>query len=101
MDENNERINAHCEKGGWAAIIEKGYFTICKGEWRTRIARVTEVPLTMDGRATCMIKNILPSILAASISDFDTKIIRKALAIFYSGTGAYAGTHEYFQSKKF
>ena len=29
--ENNERIKAHCEEGGWAAVIEKGYFTVCKG----------------------------------------------------------------------
>jgi cyanophycin synthetase len=85
LDENNPRIISHCEQGGWAAIVEKGNFTICKGEWRIRIARVTEVPLTFDGRATCMIKNILPAILAASISDFDTKIIRKALQCFVPG----------------
>ncbi len=85
LDENNPRIISHCEEGGWAAIIEKGHFTICKGEWRIRIARVTEVPLTLDGRATCMIKNILPAILAASISDFDARIIRKALQCFVPG----------------
>ena len=84
LDENNPRIISHCE-GGWAAIVEKGNFTICKGEWRIRIARVTEVPLTLDGRATSMIKNILPAILAASLSDFDTKIIRKALQCFVPG----------------
>jgi cyanophycin synthetase len=83
--ENNERVISHCDAGGWAAIIEKGYFTICKGEWRIRVAKVNEVPLTFEGRATCMIKNILPAILAASISDFDIKIIRKALQAFVPG----------------
>jgi len=101
LDEDNERIKAHCEEGCWAAIIEKGYFTICKGEWRTRVARVTEVPLTMEGRATCMIKNILPAILAASISDFDTKIIRKALQSFVPGPELTPGRMNIFKVKNF
>jgi cyanophycin synthetase len=101
LDEDNERIKVHCEKGGWAAIIEKGYFTICKGEWRTRVARVTEVPLTMEGRATCMVKNILPSVLAASISDFDTKIIRKALQSFVPGPELTPGRMNIFKIKNF
>ena len=100
-NENNERINAHCEAGGWAAIIEKGYFTICKGEWRISIAKVNEVPLTLDGRATCMIKNILPAILAASISDFDTRIIRKALQSFIPGPELTPGRMNIFKVKKF
>jgi cyanophycin synthetase len=32
--EDNERIISHCEKVGWASIIEKGHFSICNGEWR-------------------------------------------------------------------
>jgi cyanophycin synthetase len=101
LDEDNERIKAHCEEGCWAAIIEKGYFTICKGEWRTRVARVTEVPLTMEGRASCMIKNILPAILAASISDFDTKIIRKALQSFVPGPELTPGRMNIFKIKNY
>ncbi|HVX28744.1 MAG TPA: cyanophycin synthetase [Parafilimonas sp.] len=101
LDENNERIKKHCENGCWAAIIEKGYFTICKGEWRTRIARVNEVPLTMQGRAGCMIKNILPSILAASISDFDTKTIRRALQSFVPGPELTPGRMNIFKVKNF
>jgi cyanophycin synthetase len=101
MYDNNERVQAHCEEGGWAAIVEKGYFTICKGEWRTRVARVNEVPLTMEGRAACMIKNILPSILAASISEFDIKIIRKALQSFIPGPEFTPGRMNIFKVKNF
>lgn len=85
LDDNNPRIAAHCDSGGWAAIIEKGYFTICKGEWRIRVAKVNQVPLTFGGSATCMIKNVLPAILAASISDFDIKVLRKTLLAFVPG----------------
>ena len=98
---NNNRVISHCEEGGWAAIIEKGFFTVCKGEWRTRIARVNEVPLTMDGRAASMIKNILPSILAAAISDFDTKVIRRALQSFIPGPKLTPGRMNIFKVRNF
>ena len=101
MQDNNERILSHCEDGGWAAIIEKGHFTICKGEWRTRIAKVNEVPLTLEGRAACMIKNILPSILAAALSGFDTKIIRKALQSFIPGPEFTPGRMNIFRVSNF
>jgi cyanophycin synthetase len=83
--EDNPRIIEHCEKGGCAAIIERGYFTLCKGEWQTRVAKVNEVPLTLNGKAVCMIKNILPAILAASLSGIDIKQVRKALQTFVPG----------------
>jgi cyanophycin synthetase len=101
MEENNPRISAHCEAGGWATIIEKGYFTLCKGEWRIRVAKVNEVPLSFDGRATCMIKNILPAILAASLSDFDTKTIRKALQSFVPGPELTPGRMNIFPIRNF
>lgn len=85
INADNERVLKHCSNGGWAAIIEKGFFTICKGDWKTRIAKVNEVPLTLNGRAGCMIKNVLPAILAAALCEMDTKIIHKALESFIPG----------------
>ncbi|AEI50602.1 cyanophycin synthetase [Runella slithyformis] len=85
VHENNERVLAHCRAGGMAAIIRQGYFTLCRGKWTERIANVNDVPLTFEGRATCMIKNILPSILAAALCDFDTKTIRRSLQSFVPG----------------
>ncbi len=35
MDENNERIRRHCEKGGIAAVVENEYITICKENGRS------------------------------------------------------------------
>lgn len=101
VEENNKRIISHCENGGWAAIIEKGYFTICKGEWKIKVAKVNEVPLTLEGRAICMIKNILPAILAASLSEFDTKTIRKALETFIPGPELTPGRMNIFQVRDF
>jgi cyanophycin synthetase len=100
-NENNERITSHCEQDGWAAIIEKGYFTICKGEWRMRVAKVNEVPLTFEGRATFMIQNILPAILASAITGFDTRIIRKALHSFIPGPENTPGRMNIFKVRDF
>lgn len=99
--DNNERVIEHCEAGGWAALIEKGYFTICKGEWRTRVAKVVDVPLTLAGRAIAMTKNILPSILAASLSDIDIKLIRKALQSFLPGPAFTPGRMNIFKIGQF
>lgn len=82
ITENNERVQEHCRKGGMAAIIEKGYLTICKGEWKTRLEKIVNIPLSMNGRAECMIKNILPAALAAVIQGFKTEDIRNALKSF-------------------
>ena len=99
--ENNPRIISHCENGGWAAIIEKGYFTICQGEWRVRIAKVKEVPLTLNGTASCMIKNVLPSILAATLSKIDSKNIRNALQGFVPSPELTPGRMNIFKVKDF
>jgi cyanophycin synthetase len=85
MDEKNARIRSHCADGALAAVVEKGHFTLLRGNWKTRIARVNEVPLTLEGKASCMIKNILPAILAASLSGFHPKAIKASLMSFVPG----------------
>lgn len=82
MNADNRRIKRHCSNDGLAAVIEDGYFVICNGQWKTRIMKVEDVPLTFSGKADCMIKNILPSILAAFISKFSTTQIVEALKTF-------------------
>jgi cyanophycin synthetase len=49
MDENNPVIVEHCKKGGIAAIYENGYITIKKGDWKFRVHKVVNVPLTFGG----------------------------------------------------
>jgi cyanophycin synthetase len=66
-----------------------------------RVAKVNEVPLTLDGRAVCMIKNILPAILAASLSDIDTRVIRKALQTFIPGPELTPGRMNVFRFRDF
>ncbi len=41
-----------------------------QGEWKIRVDKVTSIPLSLSGRAECVIKNILPATLAAVIKQF-------------------------------
>ncbi|HLT33733.1 MAG TPA: cyanophycin synthetase, partial [Aquaticitalea sp.] len=51
MDEDNPRIKAMQKLGGISAVYENGYITICRGEWKLRILKAVNVPLTYGGRA--------------------------------------------------
>jgi cyanophycin synthetase len=99
--DSNERIKMHCKKGGLAAIIEKGYYTVCNNGWSSRVAKVKDVPLTLDGKATCMVKNILPAILAAVVHDIDLSILRKALQTFIPGPAQTPGRMNIYSFENF
>src|SRR4030095_10268522 len=101
MNEDNETIQEHCENGGLAAIVEKGYFTICKGEWHTRIAKVKDVPLTFSGKAECMVQNVLPAILTAAVYDFKIETIRAALKSFVPCPQTTPGRMNIFKFRNF
>lgn len=101
LDANNPRIKDHCENGGLAAFIENNYFVISKGEWKTRIATVAQVPLTFEGKCEFMISNILPSLLAASISNISTVTIAEALKTFIPSPKMTPGRMNLFKFKYF
>jgi cyanophycin synthetase len=101
MDAESERIKKHCDKGGLAMIIEKGYLTLCKGIWKTRIIKVEDIPLTFSGTAECMIKNVLPSALAAYISGFSLETISSGLRSFIPSPETTPGRMNIFQFKDF
>lgn len=101
MDANNPRIIKHCLNGGWAAFIEKQYFVISKGDWKIKIAEVSQVPLTFNGKCEFMIKNILPALLAASISNFPMETITSALKTFIPSPQLTPGRMNLFRFKYF
>jgi cyanophycin synthetase len=101
MDIDNPRIQEHCDDGGMAAAIEKGYLTICKGEWKIRVCKISSVPLTYDGKAEFMIKNILPAVLAAIICEFKIEDIRNALQTFCPSPEQTPGRMNIFEFRDF
>lgn len=101
LDENNPRIVEHCRAGGIAAVLEDSYITICKGEWKIRIEKVVNIPLSFNGKALFMIQNILPVVLAAYLRNFELDHIRYALRTFIPSPALTPGRMNIFQFQDF
>jgi cyanophycin synthetase len=67
MDEKNPAVARHTKKGGIACVYENNYITLLKGQWKLRVEKVNNIPLTYSGRAAFMIQNVLAATLASYI----------------------------------
>ncbi|MBW8049679.1 MAG: cyanophycin synthetase [Cytophagales bacterium] len=101
MDEKNPRIKKHCNDGGLATIVENGYITICKGNWKIRVDKVVNIPLTFSGKAIFNIQNILPAVLAGFVRNIKIEDIRVALQTFIPSPAQTPGRMNFFQFKEF
>lgn len=102
MDENNPRIVRHCKKGGMAAVFEHGYITIMKGNWKTRVEKVNDIPITFGGKAVHNIMNTLPAVLACFLyRNIKVEDIRQALHTFIPSAVQTPGRLNLFQFKNF
>jgi cyanophycin synthetase len=102
MDENNPRIKQHCNDGGMAAVYENGYVSLLKGNWKIRIEKVTEIPLTFGGKAIHNIMNTLPAVLSTYLfRNIKVEDIRLALQTFIPSPVQTPGRLNLFQFKHF
>lgn len=101
LDENNPVIAEHCKKGGIAAIYENGYITIKKGEWKFRIEKTTNIPLTFGGKVTFMIANVLAATLAAYTYGFTIEDIKTNLETFIPSAAQTPGRMNIFDFKDY
>jgi cyanophycin synthetase len=101
MDENNPRIKKHCKGGGYAVVYENGYVTILKGTWKIRVLKVTDIPITFDGKALHNIMNTLPAVLAAYLfREISIEDIRTGLSTFIPSPALTPGRLNVFEFKK-
>ncbi len=102
MDENNPHIKTHCAKGGYAAVYENGYVSILKGTWKIRVMKVSEIPITYEGKALHNIMNTLPAMLAAYLfKDISIEDIRTGLSSFVPSPTQTPGRLNLFEFKRF
>jgi cyanophycin synthetase len=102
MDENNPRIKKHCKAGGLASVFENGYVTIMKGSWKIRVQKVTDIPITYNGKALHNVMNTLPAILAAYLfRNIKVADIKLALETFIPSSTQTPGRLNLFQFKNF
>ena len=101
LKDNNPRVAEHCAHGGIAAIIEEGYITICNGNFKKRIAKITDVPLTYSGHATGMIQNVLGAVIAGYVRNFKIEEIKLALKTFVPSEKLTPGRMNLFRFRNF
>ncbi len=101
MDENNPHIKALQRKGGITAIYENGFVTICRGEWKMRVMKAEDIPLTYGGKAKFMIQNVLPAILAANIQGISIEDMKAALETFIPSASQTPGRLNLFKFNDF
>src|SRR5690606_18950191 len=83
------------------AVYENGYVTICRGEWKMRIMKAENIPLTYGGKAKFMIQNVLPAILAANIQGFSIEDMKAALETFIPSASQTPGRLNMFKFENF
>lgn len=101
MDPQNAHVQALLRKGGMACVAEDGYITINKGGWKIRVAKISDIPLTMGGRARFMISNILAAVLAVYVREPRLEEIRLALETFIPSPSQTPGRMNEFRFRHF
>ncbi|KFC21292.1 cyanophycin synthetase [Epilithonimonas lactis] len=101
LDENNPHIKRFAKEGRITCVYEDGYVTIKKGEWKIRIERVKNIPITMEGKAKFMIANVLAASLAAYVYGFEIPNIALALTTFIPSAQLTPGRLNIFNFKNF
>ena len=101
LDENNPRIQALQRIGGITAVYENGYITLCRGTWKMRIMKAEDIPLTYGGKATFMIQNILPAVIAGNVRGFGIEDMKAALETFIPSATQTPGRLNLFKFNNF
>lgn len=101
LDENNPHIKKFAKEGKVTCVYDEGFVTIKKGEWKIRIERVKNIPITMDGKARFMIANVLAASLAAYVYGFEIPNIALALTTFIPSAQLTPGRLNVFNFKNF
>ena len=101
LDETNPRMVKHAKRGGLSAVYENGYITICKGEWKMRVAKAINVPLTFEGKALFMIQNVLPAVLTGYIRGFSIEDLKVSIESFIPSPAQTPGRLNMFRFKDF
>ena len=93
MDEDNPFVRQLSKDGETVAVYENGFITVKKGEWKIRIEKAANVPLTLGGRVRFMIANVLAATLAAYLHGFRIEDISLSLQTFVPSPAQTPGPH--------
>ena len=101
MDENQPHVKRLSKDGKIVCVYENGFVTIKKGEWKIRIEKATQIPLTIGGRAKFMIANTLAATLAGYLAGFNSEDLSLSLQTFIPGSAQTPGRMNIFNFRNF
>ncbi len=101
LNEDTPKMREFAREGMVVAVYENGYITIKKGEWKIRVEKATEVPLTLNARAKFMIANVLAATLACYLHGFAIEDIGLALRTFVPSAAQTPGRMNIFEFRRF
>ncbi|KKO90009.1 hypothetical protein AAW12_18840 [Sphingobacterium sp. Ag1] len=82
LDSDQQELLAHFSNGGMVCYLEGGWIYIGVQGIKTRLIEAADIPLTVGGKYSCMIQNVMAATLAALESGFTLDIIRQGLKTF-------------------
>jgi cyanophycin synthetase len=101
LDEDSKIVKNLSKEGKIVAVYENGFVTIKKGDWKIRVERVAQIPLTMGGKAKFMIQNVLAATLAGYLYGFKTEDISLSLQTFIPSVAQTPGRMNIFEFNRF
>jgi UDP-N-acetylmuramyl tripeptide synthase len=75
-------IVRHLKAGGTTVVVDRGVIVLARGEQRTKLLPVADVPVTFSGIAVHNVANALTAAAAGSALGIDAEIISSALRRF-------------------
>ncbi|MFA7445267.1 MAG: cyanophycin synthetase [Flavobacteriaceae bacterium] len=101
LNEDTPFVKKLARENKTVAVFENGFVTIKKGDWKIRIERVSQIPLTLGGKAKFMIANALAATLAGYLFGFKTEDISLSLQTFIPSVAQTPGRMNIFEFKNF
>lgn len=101
LDEENPHIKKAAKEGKTTCVFEEGHITIKKGDWKIRVSKVHNIPITMEGKAKFMIANVLAATLATYLYGFEIEHIANSLRTFIPSAQLTPGRLNIFKFKNF
>ncbi len=101
MNENNPYIQKFAKEGKITCVYEEGFVTIKKGDWKIRIGKAKDFPITMEGKAKFMIENVLAASLSCYLYGFGIEDISNSLRTFIPSAQLTPGRLNVFKFKNF
>ncbi len=99
LDPDNPRVELALERGGRAAVVQRGWLVLL-GEGRPqRLARVVDLPVTFAGLAPYNVANALAAAAAADALGIDAATISKGLRSFTLDSAANPGRLNLFERR--